>query len=331
MKFKEFMTALDGDIKNVYLLCGEEIFFIDKAREKILARLEVDKATELVTFDCDAKPALGDLISAIDSSPFFGSKNVVLVKNAPFFSAEKKIERLENILKDMQPTNFVIFTARAADKRKRLYKIISQVGAILEADPLRSWEVDTWLDVKLKSLGKTMRGEARRFFNERIGILSEISLWYLENELDKVALNVTGKEITAEDLRRNMLAPPEVSNFALTDAVDERKPQKALYLLKQQARVPAKIPLVITLLVNHIRRLIRAKAFIAQGITGKRLGEPLEMNPYIAQKLGDTAKGYSEQILEEVFIELAEADFKLKTGRAGVEVLERIIFKLCKR
>ena len=284
MKFKEFMDALDGDIKNVYLLSGEETFFIDKAREKILARLGVDKQTELITFDCDTKPALGEIISAIDSSPFFSPKNVVLVKNATFFSADKKIERLENILQDMQPTNYVIFTAKTADKRRKLYKIISQVGAILEANPLRSWEVDEWLNEKLSSLGKIMRGEARRHFNERLGILPEISLWYLENELNKVALNVTGNEITAADLRKNMLAPPEVSNFALTDAVDERKVKKAFYLLKQQARIPAKIPLVMTLLVNHVRRLIRAKFFMAQGITGRRLGEPLEMNPYIAQK-----------------------------------------------
>ena len=331
MKFKEFMDALDGDIKNVYLLSGEENFFIDKAREKILARLDVNKNTELITLDCDAKPALGEIISAIDSSPFFGSKNVVLVKNATFFSAEKKFERLENILRDMQPTNYVIFTTRTADKRRKLYKIISQVGAILEANPLRPWEVDEWLNKKLSSLGKIMRGDARRHFNERLGILPEISLWYLENELDKVALNVTGNEITAADLRKNMLAPPEVSNFALTDAVDERKIKKAFYLLRQQARVPVKIPLVTTLLVNHVRRLMRAKFFMAQGITGRRLGEPLEMNPYIAQKFSETAKTYSEKILEETFMELAETDFKLKTGQGGVEILERILIKLCKR
>ena len=331
MKFKEFMDALDGDIKNVYLLSGEDTFFIDKAREKILARLGVDKATELITFDCDTKPATGDIISAIDSSPFFGSKNVVLVKNAPFFSTEKKFERLENILRDMQPTNYVIFTTKTADKRRKLYKIISQVGAILEANALRPWEVDEWLNEKLASLGKIMRGEARRHFNERLGILPEISLWYLENELNKVALNVTGEEITAADLRKNMLVPPEVSNFALTDAIDERKGKKAVYLLKMQARVPGKIPLVTTLLVNHVRRLMRAKFFMSQGIKGRRLGEPLEMNPYIAQKLGETAKGYSEKLLEEVFVELADADFKLKTGRAGIEVLERILVKLCRR
>lgn len=331
MKFKEFISALDGEIKNVYLLSGEETFYIDKAREKIFARLNVDKATELVTFDCDNKPALGDIISAIDSSPFFSSRNVVLIKNAPFFSGEKKSERLENILRDMQPTNFVIFTTKTADKRRKLYKIISQVGAILEADALRSWEVDDWLNDKLASLGKIMRGEARRHFNERLGILPEISLWYLENELDKVALNVAGNEITADDLRKNMLAPPEVSNFALTDAVDEKKLRKAIYLLRQQARVPTKIPLVIILLVNHVRRLLRAKFFMAQGITGRRLGEPLEINPYIAQKIGETAKTYREELLEKIFIELADADFKLKTGQAGIEILERIIFKLCRR
>jgi len=331
VKFKEFMNALDDELKHVYLLSGEETFFIDKAREKILSRLGVDKATELVTFDCDTKPALADILTAIDSAPFFSARNVVLVKNATFFSAEKKSERLENILKDMQPTNYVIFTAKAADKRRKLYKIVSQVGAILEAEPLRPWEIDDWLNGKLSALGKVMRGEARRHFNERLGILPEISLWYLENELDKLALNVTGKEITADDLRRNMLAPPEVSNFALTDAIDERKPKKALYLLRVQAKTPTKLPLVTTLLVNHVRRLLRAKFFMAQGVVGRRLGEPLEMNPYIAQKVGETAKTYPQKLLEEAFIELAEADFNLKFGRAGVEVLERIIIKLCKR
>ena len=331
MKFKEFMHALDDEVKHVCLLCGAESFFIDKAREKILARLNVDRTTELVTFDCDTKPALGEIISAIDSSPFFGTRNVVLVKNANFFSAENRFERLENILRDMQPNNYVIFTAKTADKRRRLFKIISQVGAVLEAEPLRPWEVDDWLNEKLKSLGKIMTSEARRHFNERLGILPEISLWYLENELDKVALNVAGKEITAADLRKNLLAPPEVSNFSLTDAVDEKKVQKAVYLLRIQAKVPAKILVATTLLVRHVRQLIRAKFFMARGVKGRKLGEPLGMNPYIAQKLGANAETYPSKLLEEVFLELADADFMLKTGRAGAEVLERIIIKLCRR
>ncbi|MBR3050576.1 MAG: DNA polymerase III subunit delta [Selenomonadaceae bacterium] len=331
MKFKEFMGALDGRLKNVYLLSGTENYFIDKALEKIFSRLEIDKTTELLTIDCDAKPAISEIITAIDSSPFFGAKNVVLVKNATIFSADKKSERLERILKDMQSTNYAIFTAKAADKRRRLYKIISQEGLILEAEPLRAWEIDDWLNEKLKAIGKIMRGEARRYFNEQIGVLPQISLWHLENEFEKVVLNVTGEEITAADLKKNLLSPPEVSDFALTEAIDARQAQKSIYLLRTQAKNFSKIPLMTALLANHLRRLLRAKFFMAHGISGRRLGESLEMNPYIAQKVGETAKTYSEKILEEVYVELAEADFKLKTGRAGVEALEKIILKLCKR
>ena len=50
MKFKEFMSELDKDLKNVYLLCGEETFYIDKAREKIFEKLQVEKS-EITTFD----------------------------------------------------------------------------------------------------------------------------------------------------------------------------------------------------------------------------------------------------------------------------------------
>ena len=313
-------------------MCGEEKFFVDKARAKIFALLDVDPKTELTTIDCDSKPAISAIANAIDSVPFFGDKTVVLVKNADkLFGTDFKSPRLEGILGDMQRKNFVIFTAKTADKRRKLYKAVTKVGAILDADPLRSWEVGDWLNAKLKSLGKTMTRDALQHFNERLGILPEISLWSLDNELDKVALNVPGRQITADDLRKNLLTPPEVSNFALTDAIDERKVKKALYLLKLQERFPAKLFMVLTLLVRHVRQLIRAKFFMARGIKGRKLGEPLEMNPYIAQKIGTKAETYPTKLLESVFIELAEADYNLKTGRSGAEVLERVIVKLCRR
>ena len=128
-----------------------------------------------------------------------------------------------------------------------------------------------------------------------------------------------------------MTAPPEVSNFALPDAVDAKKIKKAVYILRTQMRDMKNMPLVLTVLVNHVRRLLRAKFFIKQGITGKRLGEPLEMNPFIAQKIGTAAASYSTELLETSLVELADADYKLKTGRAGVEILERIVIKLCRR
>ncbi len=330
MKFKEFMSELDKDLKNVYLLTGEENFYIDKAREKIFERLKVDR-NEIVTFDCAEKIPLSEVVSAIDSAPLFNPKNVVLVKNANFFSAEGKSERLESVLQFMLPTNFVIFIAKSADKRRRLYKIISKVGAILEADPLRSWQLDEWLNEKLQSIKKIMYSDARKYFMERVGILPEISLWYLENELDKISLAVRDKEIKVEHLRRLLTELPEVSNFALTDAIDAKKTKTAVQILRTQLRDRNKFPLVTTILVRHVRQLLRAKFFIKKGVKGRALGEPLELNPFIAQKVGEKSATYPTELLEKIFLELADADFKLKVGRAGIEILEKIVIKLCLR
>lgn len=330
MKFKEFMTSLDKEVKNVNLLTGEENFYIDKTREKILQKLSADKS-EVIMFDGSQKIPAAEIISAIDSAPFFNPKNIVVVKNAPFFGADGKFERLEKILQNMQPTNFVIFTAKTADKRKKIYKTVAKVGAVLEAEPLRVWQIDEWLNEKLKSGKKTLTVDARKYFSERIGILPEISLWYLENEFDKIFLAVKNSEITVADLKRLLTEPPEVSNFALPDAIDAKKISQAVEILRTQTRDKGKIPLIIITLANHLRRLLRAKFFISQGIRGDALAKNLEMHPFIAKKFTATAATYSTKILEENFLAIADADFKLKFGLAGTEILEKIVIKLCRR
>ena len=331
MNFKDFMTELDSDLKHVYLLSGKENFYIDKAREKILKKLKVTRQ-EIFVIDFKEKIPISNIISTIETSPLFTRQNVTLVRNATFFSGEGKFDALEKVLKDMLPTSYVIFIAESVDKRRKLYKTISKVGATLEAEPLRAWEVGDWLNEKLKSIGKVMNGQARKFFAERLEILPEISLWYLENELNKVADYVTGKEITAADLQQILTEPPELSNFAIIDAVNSKQTEKAVSIMRNQLRDVYKIPLIIGLLVRHVRQLMLAKFYLKRGINAKDLVRPLEVaSPYIAQKIATAAASYKSELLEKIFLELADVDFIFKIGCAGVEAVEKIVIKLCRR
>ena len=331
MNFKDFMKELDGNLKHVYLLSGKETFYIDKAREKILSKLKIPRQ-DIFTLDYKDKMPISDVINLIETSPLFTKLNVVIIRNATFFSGEGNLESLEKSLSDILPTTYVIFIAESADKRRKLYKTVSKVGAILEAEQLRSWEVGDWLNEKLKSIGKIMNGQARKFFSERIEVLPEISLWYLENELDKVAAYVSEKEITVADLQKILTEPPELSNFAIIDAINAKQTEKALQILRNQLRDVYKIPLIIGLLVRNVRQLILAKFYLKRGMKSKELTKPLEVtSPYIAQKIGTAASSYSTKLLEEIFLELADVDFNFKVGRAGAESLEKIVVKLCRR
>jgi len=330
MNYKDFMKALDGKPKQVYLLTGKETFYIDKALEKIFVKLKVSRQ-DIFKINYTAKTPINEIVNALESSSLFVTKNVVLVKNAAFFDAAN-VDSLIKILNDMPPEHYVIFVNESADKRRKLYKTVAKVGEVLDAEQLRAWQIEDWLNEKLKSLGKTMDWQARRFFSERVEMLPEISLWFLENELNKVSDYVSGKEIRAVDLNKILTEPPELSNFAIIDAVNDRNVVKALSILRTQINDVSKIPAIIALLVRHVRQLLLAKFLLKRGISERDLMRPLELSSqFIAQKIGNTSRSYSTEILEETFIELADADFNFKTGRAGAEEVERIIIKLARR
>ena len=91
------------------------------------------------------------------------------------------------------------------------------------------------------------------------------------------------------------------------------------------------MPLIVAMLVRHVRQLWQAKGLIAKGITGKKLGAPLELNPFIADKLGQASRSFSEAQLKEAFLKLADLDYRFKTSRAEAVELESVLIKLCQR
>ena len=161
-----------GDPKHIYLLAGEENYYIEKAQQRILARLfpdeqEIGDALQKLNGTIDSD----DLISLIDTAPFFTSKNVLLIKNPAIFretrkgaaeesgkkepSWDKKMERLLAALADMPSHTYVIFvSSEKADKRRKIYKTVEKYGAVLEAEAIRAWNINDWLQGKLQSMNR---------------------------------------------------------------------------------------------------------------------------------------------------------------------------------
>ena len=302
------MEALKiGELKHVFLLAGAESYFIDRAREVILSRLFDSKSARnegMTVLDCDDKIDLSEIISVIDTAPLFVEKNVVLQEDKGLL-----------LIKTMLDSNYVIFTAsEAPDKRKKIYKALDKVGAVLEAEPLRSYQLEPWLNDKLKALKMTMDYDARQYFIGTAGLMPEVSLGLLDNELDKVSLYVRSNRITKAELEKVLASLPEISNFALMDAINEKNFGKAMKLLSMQNGEVKNVMITMTLLARHVRLLLRAKHFMSKGVRGKELGE--------------ASKKFSQEALEEALIDLADADFGLKTGTGGTELIEGALMKL---
>ena len=345
MKFGEFMASLQkSELRHVYLLAGEEHYYIEKAREKLFAQLfaspqEQAGALQKLTGVLDTD----DLVGLIETTPFFASKNVLLLQDTSLFKEnkeegdskkpgkDKKMERLLATLADMPEFSYVIFVQNGkADKRRKLYKAIEKCGAVLEADAVRAWNINDWLQGKLQSMNKDMDREAMAYFSGVVSTMQTISLEFLDKEFDKLALFTKERQITKDLLTKVFAGLPEVSVFAMLDAISERKAKKAMQLLRRQLNDGTYFTVILALLTRHVRQLWQAQTLQKQGIRGKALAKPLELNPFIAEKLGRAAMQFPEAVLKRNMLELIDADYFLKTGQAGEEVLEHAVIDLCR-
>ena len=331
MNYADFMASLaHGDLPHVFLLAGEEPYYTERAEEAILRRLlpvPEERADALIRYE--EMPPLDALMEALETAPFFTDKMVVLVRDAAVFRAGKKkeedddapaskdtvTERFAALLADLPPTTYAVFTLGAKpDKRRKLYQTVEKHGRVLESAPLRPWNVEGWLNGRLREMGRSMHPRARAFFLNIVGMMQTISLAFLDRQLEKLALYTDNSRFSEDDLRAAFSEMPEVSVFALTDAVSARDIRRALVLL-----------------TRHVRQLWQAKRLLMNGTPPKGLGKVMGMHPFIAEKLGSHAKAFSEKTLADAVLALADADYLLKTGQAGDELIEDVVIKLCKK
>lgn len=347
MKYGEFMAKLRKGIPHAMLLAGEEPYYIEKAETAILGALLPDEAERTAAVQyLERDPALHELADLLATLPFLSEKAVFVLRGTELFrekksagedaekgkAKDKGLERLLAAIADMPETNYVIFESKAkADKRKKLTKAMEKVGAVLDAEPEKPWTIEPWIRGKLAEMGRSFDREAAAYFMNAVSMMKTISLSFLDRELSKLALYTDAPRFSRADLERAFSSVPEVSGFALHDAVSERNVKRAMSVLEREIGDGAYLPMIIAGLTRHVRQLWQAKRLEARGVRGKALGQPLGLNPFIAEKLGRAAQGFDEGTLKAAFLELADADYLLKTGQAGPELLEHAVIRLCGR
>ena len=333
MQYNEFMAAIrQKKPQRIYLLTGEEPYFIEKAEKRLCEMLLTDEAAKDSLFVPEPGISACELAGVLSSAPFFTEQNVVLARDMLFWqkAEAKDIGSLEAVLSEMPDFSTVIFVLHGKlDKRRRLYKTIAAHGLVLETVAVRAWNINTWLQPRLREMGRRLSPDAQEYFCSAAGLMQQISLGYLDQELEKLALYTEAAIIGKDDLQAVFSGVPEISGFAMLDAVSGHDLRQALLLLHRQVKDGVYLPVLVGMLVRHVRQLWQAKVLLAGGTPSKGLGRAMELNPFIAEKLGRASKGFSPESLKAAVLSLADADYALKTGRGGEGLLEAVLIGLC--
>lgn len=307
----------------LHLFVGEEDLRVD---EGVGALIDETLAPEDRPLNLDVLDAgeseTGEIITRLDTLPFFGDRRVVVVKRLDALAVEGARAMEEYLSRGVPPT-VAIFTASALDRRTRLYKVFQQHGRVHPCDPLRERDAPAWVTQAAKRAGKRMAPQAAAALVAAAGV----GLRVLQLEVQKLAAYAGDRaEITVEDVRAMASRLSETKFWDLTDALGERRTGGAIQALERL--LESEHPLsVLATIGGHFRWLARVSALRARDAAG--VATALGLHPYRAGKLFDQARRFRSQDFPGIFALLEEADRAVKSTGAPLLALETLVLRLC--
>lgn len=306
------------------LIIGEEDYLAEQMLTRVIDEVLTAEEQQLNLDVLDGSMQVGEMLTRLDTAPFFGPYRVVVVRRLEAMR-EVDHEPLVGHLERGDSPTIAIFIARDLDRRRRLFGAFKRVGMILEARPLPPRELPGWVTKRFAAAGKRPAPGAA----ESLVALAGGSLRDLAHEVDKIAAYVGDSvRISPTDVEAIASRTGEASIFTLVDAVGRREAPGALRALHDILATHEPLQ-VLFMVARQFRLILRAHTLGGSRGPAADLAERLGVHPFVARKVADQARGYRAGEFPGIFAALEETDRAIKTGAQPRLVLEALFVRLC--
>lgn len=293
--------------KPVYWLEGEEEYFIDQviyhAEHSILTEAEAG-FNLTVFYGRDA--AWPEVLNTCRKYPMFSELQVVILKEA---QSMREIDRLESYIeKPLSSTLlFVAYKTKKLDGRTKLAKLLKDKAVLLTTKKLYDNELPEWTQGLVKSKGYGINHKALMLLIDHIG--NDLSR--LNNEVDKLILNLGGrKSITEDDIETFVGVSKEFNVFELQQAIAHKDLYKAMRIIQYFDANPKAAPLqlVFPSLYNFFSKVQLVYALPARD--DRSVASALGVNGFFVKDYLQTATRYNLQEVEKILLLLHQYNLK---------------------
>ena len=310
--------ARKGVFKPVYLLMGEEPYYVDMVCDAIVEHCLDESEKDFNQTVCYGADVSADaVITAARRYPMFSERQLVVVKEAQMM---KGLEELAQYCqKPLESTVLVIAMHGAgADKRKSFYKTVSKMGVVVDSPLLRDYEMPRWISMYYKSRGLGISPDAAALLAEYAGTdLNKISI-----ETEKMLKNLPEgtSEVSAADIEKNVGISRQFSIFELTKELSSKNAPKALRIAAYiGSSAKFAMPMAVSALYMHFNRILKYGALLSSGQrpdSGAK-ARVLGVNPYFFAEYDTAVRNYPVRKCMGIIALLKEYDYKGKGGDVG--------------
>lgn len=332
--FKTIKNIKSGKVAPVYLLFGQEAYFIQTIIQAIISEKLQDDSENLSTYDLTETPLM-DVMTDAETFPFFGDHKVIIANQAVFFqsrppklSIEHELYTLEQYVEQPSPTTTLIVVApfESIDGRKKITRALRKHAVVVECHPIKEYELNDWIKRLAKHLHLSITPEAI----DLLSVNLSTNLNMIQNELTKCSQYIEDGETITKSIVMELLSHTPVSSaLQLVDAVIERDLFKAMTIY-EDLKLNNEDPIgLIALLAYQFRMILQVKLYKKKGYTEYQLRQKLGVHPYVVKIAYKRERRFSMQQLKEIINDLTNCDTQIKRGEMSDQLaFEQLLYRL---
>ncbi len=312
-----------GQLKQVYILYGEEAYLRSQYKDKLKnALLDGGDPMNLHYFEGkDVKP--GEVIDLAETMPFLAQRRVILLENSGLFA--KGGEELAAYLGEPSDTAFFVFIEPSVDKRSKLYKAATARGRAIEFKMQDEAVLKRWVLGFLKKENKNITERDLNLFLDKTGSDME----NIRGELEKLLCYCLERDVvTAQDIEAVCTRQVTSQIFDMINAVAERRQKAAMELYYDLLTLKEPPMRILFLITRQFNMLLQVKELKNKGYDANTIGEKVGLAGFIARKYVAQAAKFKEADLRRALSDCVETEEAVKTGRMNdVMSVELLIVK----
>lgn len=304
------------DIKNgkfapVYLLMGEEDYYIDRISDYIVEKALDENEKEFnLTIMYGLDTDMASVVNNAKRYPMMSEHQVVVVKEAQNL---RSWEELSFYMQKPLTSTILVFCYKhgTLDRRKKIVAEIEKNGVVFESKKLKENLLPGFITAYMKRRKMEIDDTAAQLMAEFVGN----DLNRLAGELDKLIITMPKdrNRITPVEIERNIGISKDYNNFELKNALITKDTLKANKIVKYFSDNPKSNPLqpTLALLFNYFSNLM--VAYYAPERTENGVAAYLGLkSPWLAKEYIAGMKAYTGVKVMNIITQIRFCDARSK-------------------
>ena len=332
--------VLKGTFRSIYVLQGEEPYYIDQLCDLITERA-LDEASrafnQSIYYGNEAD--VRQVIATCKEYPAFAERRLVVLREAQLVPKQagghkKDLELFKSYAENPSPTTVLVICHKGGSMSARPFTDqlkASRSGVVMTSARVREGrDLLQAITSYTTSIGCKIDGKSATMLADFIG--TDLSRMF--GEIDKLKiLTADGQEgITPELIEKNIGISKDFNNFELEEALARRDAVKAYRIIDYFEKNPKNNPTVVTVSMMFS---FFSSVLIVRTMQGKSQDEQMAAvrttSPWRLRKFQDAARQYSTRACVDIIAALRQCDTMSKgigSRQDQYALLRELVFKI---